>query len=75
VALLTVQENLNFLQSTMYGFGSSLGFTLVMIIFAGIRERLTVSQVPAAFSGIPIAFITAGLLSMAFMGFSGLSFK
>jgi len=75
VALLTVQENLNFLQSTMYGFGSSLGFTVVMIIFAGIRERLTVSQVPAAFSGIPIAFITAGLLSMAFMGFSGLSFK
>jgi len=75
VALLTVQENLNFLQSTVYGFGSSLGFTLVMIIFAGIRERLTVSQVPAAFSGIPIAFITAGLLSMAFMGFSGLSFK
>jgi electron transport complex protein RnfA len=75
VALLTVQENLNFLQSTMYGFGSSLGFTVVMIIFAGIRERLTVSQVPAAFSGIPIAFITAGLLSMAFMGFSRLSFK
>lgn len=75
VALLTVQENLNFLQSTMYGFGSSLGFTLVMIIFAGIRERLAVSQIPAAFAGIPIAFITAGLLSMAFMGFSGLSFK
>jgi electron transport complex protein RnfA len=75
VALLTVQENLNFLQSTIYGFGSSLGFTLVMIIFAGIRERLAVSQIPAAFAGIPIAFITAGLLSMAFMGFSGLSFK
>lgn len=75
VALLTVQENLNFLQSAMYGFGSSLGFTLVMIIFAGIRERLAVSQIPAAFAGIPIAFITAGLLSMAFMGFSGLSFK
>lgn len=75
VALLTVQENLSFLQSTMYGFGSSLGFTLVMIIFAGIRERLAVSQIPAAFAGIPIAFITAGLLSMAFMGFSGLSFK
>jgi Na+-translocating ferredoxin:NAD+ oxidoreductase subunit A len=75
VALLTVQSNLNFLQSTMYGFGASLGYTLVMIIFAGIRERLAVSQVPLVFDGMPIAFITAGLLSMAFMGFSGLSFK
>jgi|JFJP01.1.fsa_nt_gi Na+-translocating ferredoxin:NAD+ oxidoreductase subunit A len=75
VALLTVQGELNFLQSTMYGFGASLGYTLVMIIFAGIRERLAVSQVPLVFDGMPIAFITAGLLSMAFMGFSGLSFK
>jgi electron transport complex protein RnfA len=75
VALLTVQGNLNFLQSTMYGFGSSLGYTLVMVIFAGIRERLAVSQIPLVFDGMPIAFITAGLLAMAFMGFSGLSFK
>ncbi|OUD13129.1 electron transport complex subunit RsxA [Thioflexithrix psekupsensis] len=75
VALLTVQDHLTFLQSTVYGFGSAVGFTLVMVIFAGIRERLAVTNVPFAFSGAPIAFITAGLLSMAFIGFSGLSFK
>jgi electron transport complex protein RnfA len=75
VALLTVQEKLGLLQSTVYGFGSAIGFTLVMVIFAGLRERLAVSTVPQAFSGAPIAYITAGLLSMAFMGFTGLSFK
>lgn len=75
VALLTVQEKLGLLQSTVYGFGSSVGFTLVMVIFAGLRERLAVSTIPQAFAGSPIAFITAGLLSMAFMGFTGLSFK
>ncbi len=75
VALLTVQEKLGLLQSTVYGFGSSVGFTLVMVIFAGLRERLAISTVPAAFVGSPIAFVTAGLLSMAFMGFTGLSFK
>ncbi len=75
VALLTVQEHLNFVQSLVYGFGSSMGFTLVMVIFAGIRERLALAEVPATFAGAPIAFITAGLLSMAFMGFNGLSFK
>jgi electron transport complex protein RnfA len=75
VALLIVQEKLNFLQSVIYGFGSAVGFTLVMVIFAGLRERLTLANVPKMFVGSPIAFITAGLLSMAFMGFTGLSFK
>lgn len=75
VALLTVQEELGFLQSMIYGFGSAVGFTLVMVIFAGLRERLAVSNVPFAFAGAPIAYITAGLLSMAFIGFSGLAFK
>lgn len=75
VALLTVQEELNFLQSMVYGFGSAIGFTLVMVIFAGLRERLATANVPFAFQGAPIAYITAGLLSMAFMGFSGLSFN
>lgn len=75
VALLTVQEELNFMQSAVYGFGSALGFTLVMVIFAGLRERLAVASVPVAFGGMPIAYVTAGLLSMAFIGFSGLSFK
>jgi Na+-translocating ferredoxin:NAD+ oxidoreductase subunit A len=75
VALLNAQEKNNFLQSMVYGFGSALGFTLVMVIFAGLRERLAVATVPKAFAGAPIAYITAGLLAMAFMGFSGLSFK
>jgi len=75
VALLTIQEELSFIQSIVYGFGSAIGFTLVMVIFAGLRERLEVSVVPHTFAGAPIAYITAGLLSMAFMGFSGLSFS
>jgi electron transport complex protein RnfA len=72
VALLTVQEKFSFMQSVVYGFGSALGFTLVMVIFAGLRQRLALAEVPATFSGAPIAFIVAGLLSLAFMGFAGL---
>lgn len=72
VALLNIQEDHNFLKSVFYGFGSSVGFTLVMVIFAGLRERLALAAVPAAFAGAPIGFIVAGLLSLAFMGFSGL---
>jgi electron transport complex protein RnfA len=73
VALLNVQEEHGFLESVLYGFGSALGFTLVMLLFAGMRERLALAQVPAAFTGTPIAFIAAGLLSLAFMGFAGLA--
>ncbi|MGB1108813.1 MAG: electron transport complex subunit RsxA [Gammaproteobacteria bacterium] len=73
VALLNVQEGHGFLSSVIYGFGSAMGFTLVMVIFAGLRERLALNNVPAAFRGAPIGFVTAGLLSMAFMGFSGMS--
>jgi Na+-translocating ferredoxin:NAD+ oxidoreductase subunit A len=73
VALLNVQEGHGFLESVLYGFGSALGFTLVMLLFAGMRERLALAQVPAAFAGTPIAFIAAGLLSLAFMGFAGLA--
>ncbi len=72
VALLNIQENHGFVQSVLYGFGSAAGFTLVMVLFAGLRERLALSQVPYAFGGAPVSFITAGLLSMAFMGFAGL---
>ena len=61
------------MQSLLYGFGSALGFTLVMVIFAGLRERLALAQVRAAFAGAPIGFVVAGLLSLAFMGFSGLT--
>jgi electron transport complex protein RnfA len=72
VALLNIQEQHAFLESLLYGFGSALGFTLVMVLFAGLRERLALADVPGPFVGAPIAFITAGLLSLAFMGFAGL---
>ncbi|MBU1215554.1 MAG: electron transport complex subunit RsxA [Gammaproteobacteria bacterium] len=73
VALLNVQEKNGFLHSLLYGFGSALGFTLVMLLFTGLRVRLSLAQVPAAFAGAPIGFVVAGLLSLAFMGFAGLS--
>jgi len=72
VALLNVQQGHGFLQSAVYGFGASVGFSLVLILFAAMRERITVADVPEAFRGPAIALITAGLMSMAFMGFSGL---
>ena len=72
VSLLNVQEKHAFVQSLLYGFGSALGFTLVLLLFAGLRERLALAQVPAAFAGAPIGFVVAGLLSLAFMGFAGL---
>lgn len=75
VALLNAQERSGFLKSLFYGFGSALGFTLVLLIFAGLRERLAVARVPAAFAGAPAAFVLASLLSLAFMGFAGLNFK
>jgi len=72
VALLNVQQDFGFLQSAVYGFGASIGFSMVLILFAAMRERITAADVPLAFRGPPIALITAGLMSMAFMGFSGL---
>jgi electron transport complex protein RnfA len=72
VALLNVQEQHNFLQSAVYGFGAAVGFSLVLILFAAMRERITVADVPVAFRGPAIALITAGLMSLAFMGFAGL---
>ncbi|QKS29064.1 MAG: Electron transport complex subunit RnfA [Accumulibacter sp.] len=75
VALLTAQERMGFLQSLVYGFGSALGFTVVLVVFAGLRERLALAPVPAAFAGAPVSFILASLLSLAFMGFAGLSFS
>ena len=72
VALLNVQQEFNFMQSAVYGFGASVGFSMVLILFAAMRERIAVADVPIAFRGPAIALITAGLMSMAFMGFSGL---
>ena len=72
IPLLNVQENHNFVESLFFGAGGALGFTLVLVLFAGIRERLDTCDVPAPFKGTSIAMITAGLMSLAFMGFSGL---
>ena len=72
VALLNVQESHGFLESAVYGFGAAVGFSMVMILFAAMRERIAVADVPVPFRGAAIALITAGLMSMAFMGFSGL---
>lgn len=72
VALLIVQEELGFLQSAFYGFGAAVGFSLVLIMFAGIRERIAVADVPDIFQGNAISLITAGIMSLAFMGFVGL---
>jgi electron transport complex protein RnfA len=72
VALLNVQERHGFFESAVYGFGAALGFSMVMILFAAIRERIAVADVPEAFKGSAIALVTAGLMSLAFMGFAGL---
>ncbi len=75
IALIEVQEHMTLLGSLLYAFGSSAGFTLVMVMFAGIRERLSLAHVPEVFEGAPIGFIVAGLLSLAVMGFAGLPVK
>ncbi len=70
VAILMVQKDMDLLTGVIYSVATALGFALALVLFAGIRERLEVEDVPAAFRGVPIALITAGLLAMAFMGFA-----
>ncbi len=72
VALLNVQKQHGFIESALYGMGGALGFTLVMVMFASIRERLVVADIPSVFKGNAIGLITAGLMALSFMGFSGL---
>ncbi|PMR73775.1 electron transport complex subunit RsxA [Billgrantia endophytica] len=72
VPLISVREDHTLLEAGLYGFGAAMGFALIMVIFSGLRERLALATVPAAFAGVPIAFVTAGLLAMTFMGFGGL---
>jgi len=72
VALLNVQEKHNFIKAVLYGFGAAAGFSLVLVLFASLRERMEAADVPAPFQGGAIAFVTAGLMSLAFMGFAGL---
>jgi len=73
VCLLNIQYNFNFLQSAAFGFFAAVGFTLALLVMAGIRERLILAEPPEAFEGVPIVLVAAGLISMAFSGFSGLS--
>jgi|TARA_B100000809_G_scaffold218541_2_gene225204 electron transport complex protein RnfA len=72
VALQNTAKAHNFFESTIYGFGAALGFSLVLILFSAMRERLAVADVPVPFKGAAIGMITAGLMSLAFMGFAGL---
>ena len=72
IPLLIVQEPHDFVEALLIGFGGAVGFSMVLIIFAGMRERLESADVPQAFRGSAIAMVTAGLMSIAFMGFSGL---
>ncbi len=72
VALLNVQSQHGFLASAVYGLGAALGFSLILALFAAMRERLAVADVPGPFKGASISLVTAGLMSLAFMGFAGL---
>ncbi|MCF8374474.1 MAG: electron transport complex subunit RsxA [Bacteroidales bacterium] len=72
VAILTIQNDFNLMEGVVYALANSVGFGLALIIFAGLREHLDLMEVPKGMKGVPIAFIVAGLLAMAFMGFSGI---
>jgi len=72
IPLLNVQAKHNFMESLFFGMGGAIGFTLVMVLFAGLRERMEGSDIPPIFQGSAIAMVTAGLMSLSFMGFSGL---
>ncbi len=72
VAIMTIQKDYNLLEGVVFAFSSALGFGLALVIFAGLREHLDLMNVPKGMKGIPIALVTAGILAMAFMGFSGL---
>ena len=72
VAILMIQKEFSLLQGVVYNVSIALGFALALVIFAGLRERIELEEAPKAFQGVPIALITASILAMAFMGFSGL---
>jgi electron transport complex protein RnfA len=74
VTLLNVERGYNLVESMWYAFSAAMGFTLAIVLFAGVRERLETADIPKALKGFPIALITAGLIAMAFLGFQGLAF-
>ncbi|MCE1200829.1 MAG: electron transport complex subunit RsxA [Bacteroidia bacterium] len=72
VAILTIQKNFNLLEGVTFAVGNALGFSLALVVFAGIREHLDIMEVPEGMRGVPIALVVAGILALAFMGFTGL---
>ncbi|MBO7477050.1 MAG: electron transport complex subunit RsxA [Salinivirgaceae bacterium] len=72
VAILVIQKDYNLLESVVYAFSNAIGFGFALVLFAGLREQIEFSETPKAMKGMPIALVTAGILAMAFMGFSGL---
>ena len=72
IALTNVQNGYNFIESVVAGFGTAVGFTIAIVIMAGIRERIEFNDVPESFQGMPIVLLTAGLMSIAFFGFAGI---
>lgn len=72
-ALLNVQNGFSFIESVVFGLSAAIGFTMALLIFAGVRERLRFATPPAAFKGVPILLVSAGLIAMAFSGFAGIS--
>jgi Na+-translocating ferredoxin:NAD+ oxidoreductase subunit A len=73
VALLNIQQAAGFAESVVFGFGASLGFALVLVLFASVREKLIAADIPVPFRGTALALVTAGIMSLAFMGFSGMA--
>ncbi|MDX5297494.1 MAG: electron transport complex subunit RsxA [Gammaproteobacteria bacterium] len=72
VALLNLKKDNNFVESILYGFGAAVGFSLVLVLFAALRERIAVADVPVPFQGASVGMITAGIMALAFLGFAGL---
>lgn len=72
IAIINIQKEYNFIETVINGVANALGFTLAIVLFAGIRERLEIAEVPAALKGTPIALVVAGLMAVAFLGFTGL---
>ena len=72
VAILNIQNKYNLIETIFNGLGGALGFTLAIVLFAGIRERLELSDIPKSFEGFPIALVSASLMAISFLGFSGL---
>jgi electron transport complex protein RnfA len=74
VAILVIQQDFNLMESVVFAIANAIGFTLAIVLFSSIREQLDLVEMPASMKGVPAALLVAGILSMAFMGFSGMSF-